>query len=68
MENLMQAHKDGDLTPEEFVEEFLKIHPFEDGNGRTASILLNALEWQQKGSAGPDRMFFSMLPKFFEGE
>ena len=68
MKNLIQAHKDGDLTPEEFVEEFLKIHPFEDGNGRTASILLNALEWQQKGSAGPDRMFFSMLPKFFEGE
>ena len=68
MENLMRAHKEGDLTPEEFVEEFLKIHPFEDGNGRTASILLNALEWQQKGSAGPRREHFTMLPKFFEGE
>ncbi len=27
--------------PEAFVVEFLSIHPFEDGNGRTASIVLN---------------------------
>ena len=25
----------------DFIVEFLKIHPFEDGNGRTAAILLN---------------------------
>ena len=25
-----------------FVVEFLRIHPFEDGNGRTATIMLNA--------------------------
>lgn len=30
-----------EMTPEEFVKEFLLIHPFEDGNGRVAWILWN---------------------------
>ena len=41
---LMAQLADSDLLwtdPEAFVIEFLRIHPFEDGNGRTASILLN---------------------------
>lgn len=31
------------LEPGDFVFEFLKIHPFPDGNGRTAALLLNWL-------------------------
>lgn len=31
------------MTVDEFVKEFLIIHPFTDGNGRTAFILYNAL-------------------------
>jgi hypothetical protein len=30
-----------DLKPFEFYREFLDIHPFVDGNGRTAKVLLN---------------------------
>ena len=30
-----------DTDREAFVLEFLKIHPFEDGNGRVAAILMN---------------------------
>jgi fido (protein-threonine AMPylation protein) len=40
----MEQLADSDLfwtDTEAFVIEFLRIHPFEDGNGRTASILLN---------------------------
>ena len=33
-------------TPYEWVKEFLDIHPFEDGNGRTAWVLLNWLKIQ----------------------
>lgn len=29
------------LSPEEWCLEFLKIHPFPDGNGRTAAIIYN---------------------------
>lgn len=39
--NLMEAVKD--LTPAEFCREFLEIHPFVDGNGRTSAILFNWL-------------------------
>ena len=41
---LMSSLCDSGLWDEdrkEFVLEFLKIHPFEDGNGRTAAILMN---------------------------
>ena len=41
---LMEQLCESDLfwtDTEAFVVEFLRIHPFEDGNGRTASILLN---------------------------
>ena len=31
------------MTPDEFCREFLVIHPFRDGNGRTAAILYNLL-------------------------
>lgn len=31
------------MTVDEFVKEFLIIHPFHDGNGRTAFVLYNAL-------------------------
>lgn len=31
------------MTTDEFVKEFLDIHPFQDGNGRTAAILYNLL-------------------------
>lgn len=34
---------EGHLTVEEFIREFLWIHPFEDGNGRVAWILQNWL-------------------------
>jgi len=33
----------GSLAPVEWVKEFLDIHPFTDGNGRTAWLLLNVL-------------------------
>jgi len=36
------AHQD-QLTTDEFVVEFLKIHPFKDGNGRVAFLLYNIL-------------------------
>ena len=36
-----------DREIEEFCIEFLRIHPFVDGNGRTASILLNRRTWKQ---------------------
>lgn len=33
-----------DVVPEEFVRAFLAIHPFTDGNGRVAFVLLNWLK------------------------
>lgn len=32
------------VTVDEFTKRFLEIHPFEDGNGRTAAILYNYLD------------------------
>jgi len=42
-----------DLTVEEFIKEFLWIHPFEDGNGRVAWILQN---WLNKTMDRPDTL------------
>lgn len=54
MGNLLAAQDT--LTPDEFAKEFLDIHPFEDGNGRTASLLWNYLRGTIQS---PD-----MLPEF----
>lgn len=43
----------GDCTVEEFIREFLWIHPFEDGNGRVAWILQN---WLNKTMDKPDTL------------
>ena len=36
---LVDTFNNGKITPKTFVEAFLKIHPFADGNGRTCKIL-----------------------------
>ena len=36
---LVDTFNQGKITPKTFVETFLKIHPFADGNGRTCKIL-----------------------------
>ena len=36
---LIDTFNDGKVMPKTFVETFLKIHPFADGNGRTCKIL-----------------------------
>ena len=36
---LVDTFNNGKITPKTFVETFLKIHPFADGNGRTCKIL-----------------------------
>jgi len=36
---------DEEMTAYWFCEAFLKIHPFLDGNGRTAFLLYNLVEW-----------------------
>jgi len=57
--DMLYAH--GDRTnPDAFVKEFLDIHPFEDGNGRTASIMYNLL----RGTMSNPRM----LPYYYEDE
>lgn len=56
MEGLMASGLHTD-DPVAFVHEFLKIHPFADGNGRTAAILLNHLSPAESG--------YKLLPDFF---
>lgn len=56
MESLCKAAND--VEPSVFVFEFLTIHPFLDGNGRTAAILLN---WLCKRMGNP-----LPLPDYFQ--
>lgn len=39
MDNLVQKVKSNSIDASEFLMRFLKIHPFNDGNGRTAKLL-----------------------------
>jgi Fic/DOC family len=53
IERLIAAEFDGvanDRATDIYVKEFLDIHPFEDGNGRTAFILYN---WLNETLANP---------------
>jgi hypothetical protein len=43
LDSLVWAHRHNNLTTDEFVKEFLNIHPFADGNGRVAFLLYNIL-------------------------
>lgn len=43
----------GDVTPEQFYQEFQEIHPFIDGNGRTGAILYWMLKCRQAGILVP---------------
>ena len=43
LNSLYNAYADQNVTTDEFVKEFLDVHPFVDGNGRTAAIIYNAL-------------------------
>ena len=49
MEALMSSGGRHAENPQVFIQEFLKIHPFADGNGRTAAILLNHLSPAESG-------------------
>ena len=52
---LMERLCESDLlwtNPDAFAIEFLSIHPFEDGNGRTASIIMNRRTLGTSGSIG----------------
>lgn len=55
IENLCQAKET--LTPEEWYFEFEKIHPFNDGNGRTGAILYNILAGTINNPIVPPNMF-----------
>lgn len=43
-ENLMEANAEGRLTPEEFYQELMYIHPWTDGNGRIGFLVYNLLQ------------------------
>jgi len=63
---LLMASDLQETDPLEFVRQFVRIHPFEDGNGRTASILYNYLK-------NPDAFIdfkapWYRLPNFFGEE
>lgn len=47
-------------TTEEWMKEFLWIHPFTDGNGRTAWVIWNIFNGTMDNP--------TTLPKFFDGE
>lgn len=55
MKNLLRAQVDLDV--DSFCKELLDIHPFEDGNGRTAAVIYNLL----KGFPAPP----CALPDFY---
>jgi fido (protein-threonine AMPylation protein) len=40
---LLLVKNQKDCTPDDFTKRFLDIHPFKDGNGRTASLIRNLL-------------------------
>lgn len=44
MSNIIGYYHEQDITVDTFIKEFLFIHPFVDGNGRTAAILYNYLK------------------------
>lgn len=48
------------LTADEWIKEFLWIHPFTDGNGRTGWVLYNLIAGTLDSPVA--------LPKFFDGE
>jgi hypothetical protein len=54
----------GSLHEIEFCKAFLDIHPFEDGNGRVASLIYN---WM-RGVGRRDGLEFEPLPYFYGGE
>lgn len=43
MDNLINAFNTRSVTPEEFYQEFERIHPCVDGNGRVGALLFNML-------------------------
>lgn len=52
MKDLVQQQ--ATMRPEDFVREFLVIHPFADGNGRVASIVWNILHMNETPKDLPD--------------
>ena len=65
MDNLLSAAAKGYISADEFYQEFQKIHPFTDGNGRVGHILWKILKcrdgvsWDPFAISGPP-MFLSM--------
>lgn len=55
------CHNGNLLTPEEFCKEFMDIHPFIDGNGRTGAIVYN---WMYNTMENPIAMPNFYKPKY----